>query len=33
MEFLATERATLEKFLPGLDGALAEIPMMEAPSF
>jgi alkylation response protein AidB-like acyl-CoA dehydrogenase len=29
MEFLATERATLEKFLPGLDGALAEIPMMD----
>ncbi len=29
MEFLATERATLEKFLPGLDSALTQAPMMD----
>jgi alkylation response protein AidB-like acyl-CoA dehydrogenase len=29
MEFLATERATLERFLPGLDKALSSVPMME----
>lgn len=29
MEFLAPERATLERFLPGLDTSLAEIPLLE----
>jgi alkylation response protein AidB-like acyl-CoA dehydrogenase len=29
MQFLAAERATLERLLPGLDKALAEVPMME----
>ena len=29
MELLAEERATLDTFLPGLDGALAEVPMMD----
>jgi alkylation response protein AidB-like acyl-CoA dehydrogenase len=29
MEFLAMERATLERFMPGFDSALAETPMMD----
>lgn len=29
MEFLATERATLEKFMPGFDQALTAMPMMD----